>query len=148
MPVVSVLAKLVQTIYIHHGYQRAKRIFDVIFTLLLLLPLCFVMAIVAVLIRLDSKGPIFFRQKRVGQNGVEFEMLKFRFMYVNSDDSIHREAITIYMNGQKIYGSSAAIKFQYNGCHRPRDPPLRHFGYDGRRQLSCAPSDPSTSPPT
>lgn len=116
----SVQSAPIQTIYIHHGYQRAKRIFDVAFTLLLLLPLCFVMAIVAVLIRLDSKGPIFFRQKRIGQHGVEFEMLKFRSMYVNNDDSIHREAIMIYMNGQKIYGSSAAIKFQYKLSDDPR----------------------------
>ncbi len=35
-----------------------------------------------------------------------------------------------------------------NGGHRPRDPPLRHFGYDGRRQLSCTSGEPSTSHPT
>jgi len=68
----SVQSTPFRTLYIHDRYQRAKRIFDVVFTLLLLLPLCFVIAIVAVLIRLDSKGPIFFRQKRVGQNGIEF----------------------------------------------------------------------------
>ncbi len=40
------------------------------------------------------------RQKRIGQNGVEFEMLKFRSMYVNNNDTTHREAIKQYMNGE------------------------------------------------
>jgi len=58
-------------------YLRAKRILDILFTSLLLVPLCIVMVIVAGLIRLDSKGPIFFRQKRAGLHGVEFDMFKF-----------------------------------------------------------------------
>lgn len=95
-------APVQQTIKINQRYMRAKRIVDIIFTLLILLPLCLVIVIVAVLIRIDTEGPIFFRQKRVGRNGVEFTMLKFRSMYANSDDSRHREAIAKYMNGQQI----------------------------------------------
>src|SRR6266568_925124 len=91
-----------QPIRVHPGYLRAKRVLDVVFTLLILLPLCIVIAIVAVLIRLDSKGPIFYRQKRVGLDGIEFDMFKFRSMYENSDDMTHREAIAKYMNGQKL----------------------------------------------
>jgi len=93
-----------KTISIDTGYLRTKRILDIVFTLLILLPLCIVMAILAVLIRIDSKGPIFFRQKRVGLNGVEFDMFKFRSMYVNTDDSAHREAIKQYMNGETLNG--------------------------------------------
>lgn len=85
-------------------YLKAKRILDILFTLLILLPFCIVLIIVALMIRLDSKGPIFFRQKRVGLNGKEFYMIKFRSMYVNSDDSAHREAITQYMNGASLNG--------------------------------------------
>src|SRR5947209_14796384 len=85
------VAPIQKTISISQSYQRIKRILDIIFTLLILLPLCFVIAIVAVFIRFDSAGPILFRQKRVGRNGVEFNILKFRSMYVNSDDSRHRE---------------------------------------------------------
>jgi lipopolysaccharide/colanic/teichoic acid biosynthesis glycosyltransferase len=91
-------------IRIHPGYLRVKRILDIVFTLLVLLPLCMVMLIVAMLIRLDSEGPIFFRQKRVGLNGVEFTMLKFRSMHVDCDDTTHREAIKHYMNGAALYG--------------------------------------------
>ncbi len=46
-------------------YLRAKRVLDVIFTLLMLPLLGVVMAIIALLIRLDSDGPVFFRQKRI-----------------------------------------------------------------------------------
>lgn len=86
------------------AYLRAKRFIDVIFTLLIFIPLCLMLAIVALCIRLDSRGPIFFRQKRVGQDGKEFTMLKFRSMYVNSNDLIHRQAIQRYMNGETIDG--------------------------------------------
>jgi lipopolysaccharide/colanic/teichoic acid biosynthesis glycosyltransferase len=91
-----------KTIRINSGYLRAKRVFDIAFTLLLLIPIGIIIAIVAVLIRLDSKGPVFFRQRRVGLNGVEFDLFKFRSMYVNSDDSPHREAIKQYMNGATL----------------------------------------------
>ena len=87
-------------------YLRAKRILDVIFTLLMLPFLGVVIAIIALLIWLDSDGPVFFRQKRIGQNGVVFEMLKFRSMYINTDDSTHRQAIEQYMNGKSLNGEA------------------------------------------
>src|SRR5579864_1225450 len=90
------------TIHIDPGYLKTKRMLDIVFTLLILLPLSIVVAILAVLIRIDSKGPIFFRQKRIGLNGVEFDRFKFRSMYVNTDDSVHREVIKQYMNGETL----------------------------------------------
>lgn len=90
----------IQTISMQVSYSRAKRVFDILFTLLLVLPLLLVSAFIAVLIVLDSRGPVLFRQKRVGLNGKEFEMLKFRSMYVHQDDRTHREAIKQYMNGE------------------------------------------------
>ena len=98
----AVQTAAVQSINIHPNYLRAKRALDILFTLLIFIPLCIVIAIVAVCIRLDSKGSIFYRQKRIGQNGVEFEMLKFRSMYENCDDTLHRLAIQKYMEGQKL----------------------------------------------
>ncbi len=67
-----------------HLYLFIKRAFDIafsIFALFLLAPVFFVIAIV---IRSDSSGSIFFRQKRVGLNGREFSLLKFRTMYADS----------------------------------------------------------------
>lgn len=107
------------TISSKQSYQRAKRILDIIFTLLVLLPLGVIVVIVAICIRLDSKGPIFFRQRRVGQNGVEFNILKFRSMYVNSDDSRHREAIAKYMNGHKL-AESTSEDLSYKDVDDPR----------------------------
>lgn len=84
-----------------------KRMLDIMFTLLLFPFLCLVMLAVAVLIRIDSKGPIFFRQKRLGCDGVEFVLLKFRSMYVYTDDSIHREAVKQYMHGNALHDQKA-----------------------------------------
>jgi len=99
----AVLSPPTQTeVSIDKGYLRIKRILDIVFTLLILIPLFIVIAICAALIRIDSKGAIFFRQKRIGMNGVEFDMLKLRSMYVDSDDSVHRESIKHYINGSRL----------------------------------------------
>ena len=62
-----------------------KRIFDItlsLFGLIILLPF---MLIIAILIKLDSKGPVFFKQIRVTKNGIEFKIFKYRTMRVGSD---------------------------------------------------------------
>lgn len=71
-------------------YQRlTKRIFDLIVTLLIL-PFCLVlMAIISIAIRMEGPGPIVFRQKRVGENGKLFQMLKFRTMRINAEEQRH-----------------------------------------------------------
>ncbi|GLV57030.1 hypothetical protein KDH_38680 [Dictyobacter sp. S3.2.2.5] len=81
----------VRTISINTGYLRAKRALDIAFILLIAPFVLLVGIVVAICIKSNSEGPIFFRQKRIGQDGVEFEMLKFRSMYVNSDQMAHRE---------------------------------------------------------
>lgn len=90
-----------QTISLKLGYERAKRILDIVFTLLIAIPVLLISAVIALLIVAESEGPILYRQKRIGRNGTEFEMFKFRSMYVKNDDSRHREAIKHYMNGSK-----------------------------------------------
>ncbi len=115
----AVQSQPIQAIVIKPSYLQMKRAIDVIFTLLLLVPLLLVIAIVAMLIRLDSKGPIFFRQKRLGLNGREFIMLKFRSMYVDNDDSLHRSAIIQYMNGEKL-NNEAATNNSYKLGDDPR----------------------------
>ena len=92
----------IQTISLKLSYERAKRVLDIVFTLCIAVPVLLVSAVIALLILADSEGPILYRQKRVGRNGAEFEMLKFRSMYVKNDDSKHREAIKHYMNGSKL----------------------------------------------
>lgn len=66
-------------------YSFFKRIFDLMFSFLAITFLSPVFFLVALAIRMDSPGPIFFRQKRIGLNGVEFDFYKFRTMHVTAD---------------------------------------------------------------
>ncbi|WP_316748969.1 sugar transferase [Pedobacter gandavensis] len=63
----------------------AKRSFDIILAFLGILFLLPLFLIVSVLIIMDSNGGVFYKQIRVGRNMVDFELLKFRTMYLNSD---------------------------------------------------------------
>ena len=71
------------------GYQSlTKRVFDLAaasFCLVLASPL---FAVIAIAIRLDSRGPIFFKQTRVGENGRHFAMYKFRSMIVGAEERL------------------------------------------------------------
>jgi len=73
-----------------NDYQRMiKRAFDLVFTLMILPMLAPMIALIAVAIKLDSKGPVFFRQLRAGENGKLFEIIKFRTMIDKADDLRH-----------------------------------------------------------
>jgi exopolysaccharide biosynthesis polyprenyl glycosylphosphotransferase len=63
-----------------------KRLFDLLVGGLSVLVAALPMAVIAFLIRLDSPGPILFRQKRVGENGRLFDMLKFRTMVAEAEE--------------------------------------------------------------
>lgn len=66
--------------------QIAKRVFDVIFSsLVTIFILSWLLPILAILIKLDSKGPVFFTQLRSGKNNIPFKVLKLRTLKVNSD---------------------------------------------------------------
>ncbi len=76
------------------GIRRAlKRAFDVTAVTLSLPFLSPLFALIAILIKLDSKGPVLYKQERIGENGRVFTMYKFRSMYVNADPSIHKEHV-------------------------------------------------------
>ena len=64
---------------------RAKRLFDLTLTVAALVPLAPVFAGVALLVKLSSPGPVFFRQERVGRDGEPFHVLKFRSMVVDAE---------------------------------------------------------------
>jgi len=67
-------------------YLAAKRIFDIILSLFTLIVFSPFFLLIVCMIKLDSKGGIFFVQNRVGKDGKIFNMCKFRSMYVESDD--------------------------------------------------------------
>lgn len=86
--------------------------------------------IIPVLIRLTSKGPVFFRQERIGQLGNKFVFLKFRSMYVDCDDSIHREYTAKLIAG-KINRDQGQAGGNGHGVYKllddPRVTPLGRF---------------------
>jgi exopolysaccharide biosynthesis polyprenyl glycosylphosphotransferase len=71
-----------------YGYRVAKRLFDIMFSLLVLVLLSWVYAAVAIAIKHDSEGPVFFNQERVGKDGKTFKMYKFRSMYVDAEERL------------------------------------------------------------
>jgi exopolysaccharide biosynthesis polyprenyl glycosylphosphotransferase len=73
-----------------NDYQRMiKRAFDLFLSIILLIPASIMMFFIALAVRIESPGPVIFRQKRVGENGKLFEMLKFRTMVHDAEELRH-----------------------------------------------------------
>ena len=66
-------------------YIFFKRAFDIFCSFLAIILLSLPMLIVAIAIKCDSKGPVFFKQDRIGKNKKVFKILKFRSMYTDTD---------------------------------------------------------------
>ena len=66
-------------------YQYIKRMFDFIIAIILIIIFLVPMLIIGILIKLDSKGPVFFKQERTGKYGKNFKVYKFRSMTANND---------------------------------------------------------------
>ena len=77
-----------------------KRAMDVTGSAVALILLSPIFAVLAIIIKLTSKGPIFFRQERLGQFEVPFTFLKFRSMRVATDPEIHREYVKNFIAGR------------------------------------------------
>ena len=65
--------------------STVKRVFDLLFGTLLVLISIPAILLIATIIKLDSPGPVFYQDKRIGRNGTKFNCIKFRTMKVNSD---------------------------------------------------------------
>ena len=77
-----------------------KRVIDVLGSTMLLLVLSPLYSLIALAIKLTSKGPVIFKQARLGQLGSRFQCLKFRTMYVNNNSQIHQDFIAKFIAGQ------------------------------------------------
>ena len=82
-----------------HGQRAVKRAFDLIVGSLLLVGSAPLLALSALAIKLDSPGPIFYRQKRIGEQGREFHMFKLRTMIAGADRA---ESQLILAQGQTL----------------------------------------------
>ena len=80
----------VSTPNLERGQQFLKRLFDVLSAALIVVLLAPVLIAVSFAVRYDSKGPVLFRQQRVGAEGNSFTMLKFRSMVVDAEQQLDR----------------------------------------------------------
>lgn len=81
---------ILQSVYLFwffasHGRSIVKRLFDLVVSSILILLTAPVMALTALAIKLDSPGPVFFRQQRSGRWGKPFACFKFRSMYIDAE---------------------------------------------------------------
>lgn len=104
---------------INEQQRIAKRIFDLVIGSLMLATLWPLMLLISALIRRDSPGPAIFRQTRIGENGLPFEMYKFRTMVENAE-SLRHVVETEDENGNLLHKS-------------PTDPRITRIGHFLRR---------------
>ncbi|MGD0649474.1 MAG: sugar transferase [Acidobacteriaceae bacterium] len=83
-----------------YSLLRIKQVIDIVGSTLLLILCTPLFLIIALTIKLSSKGPVLFRQPRVGQYGQSFTFLKFRSMHIDNDDSVHKEYATRLIAGE------------------------------------------------
>jgi lipopolysaccharide/colanic/teichoic acid biosynthesis glycosyltransferase len=77
-----------------------KRLTDILGSAVALILLSPIFAVLAMLIKCTSEGPVFFRQQRLGQFQIPFVFLKFRSMHVATAADIHKEYVTNFINGR------------------------------------------------
>ena len=114
-----------------------KDVLDLIIGVVTLVVFSPVLLMVGLAVKLDSPGPAIFKQKRIGKDGKEFTVCKFRSMYVDADDKPHREAI------KKLVEGEHAAKVDGQGFFKPVDDPrvtrlgkfLRASGLDELAQV-------------
>jgi lipopolysaccharide/colanic/teichoic acid biosynthesis glycosyltransferase len=117
------LTELSQKIDTTYKIAPAKRIFDIVFSGMLLLVLSPLLLIVALIVRLSSKGPIIYKSKRVGTGYKIFDFYKFRSMRPDADKKLAEMAQLNQYAGEAGEGQKTAfVKFK-------NDPRVTKFGH-------------------
>jgi lipopolysaccharide/colanic/teichoic acid biosynthesis glycosyltransferase len=105
-----------------------KRVMDVAGSAALLLVLSPLLAAIAAIIKLTSKGPVIFEQERLGRFGARFKCLKFRTMFTNNDPKIHQEFIQQFISGKEECGKgNDSQQAVYKIINDPRVTPIGAF---------------------
>ncbi|HEY1659552.1 MAG TPA: sugar transferase [Candidatus Sulfotelmatobacter sp.] len=102
------------------SFRVMKRMMDIALSGMALVLLAPVFLIIAAAIKMTSQGPVFFRQRRVGQYGKSFVFLKFRSMYVNNDAGVHREYVKQLIAGNAAKNSDGNGDGVYKLTKDPR----------------------------
>jgi lipopolysaccharide/colanic/teichoic acid biosynthesis glycosyltransferase len=112
-----------------HGatfFSVSKRAIDLVGSSLGLVLGAPLFLLIALAIKLSSRGPVLFRQVRVGQFGAPFVFLKFRSMYVGNDANIHREYVKALISGQ---AEKMTLSGKANAVYKlTRDPRVTRIG--------------------
>jgi exopolysaccharide biosynthesis polyprenyl glycosylphosphotransferase len=80
--------------------RMMKRMMDIVGSALALVFFLPVFLVIAIAVKATSEGPVFFRQRRVGQHGNSFMFLKFRSMYANNDAQVHKQYVQQLIAGK------------------------------------------------
>ena len=105
------------------AYDVVKRGLDIVGSALLLVGLAPVLIAIGAMVKLTSRGPVFFLQTRIGQMGKCFTMLKFRTMRVNADHALHRKFVSEFINSAPKGAPSSADRL-FKLAKDPRVTPL------------------------
>src|SRR5579884_2053560 len=97
------------------AYAPAKQCIDIVIATIVLVGLSPLWILIALAIKLTSPGPILFHADAVGQNGLQFDCLKFRTMRADAVDTHHREWIRAYVLQNQPY----TVKRDADGVERP-----------------------------
>jgi len=89
-----------------------KRVMDIVASVLALIVFSPLFLAIVVAIKLTSKGPMIFRQERLGQFGKSFTFLKFRSMYENNDPTIHEEFMKHVIHGEYKDGNDGKAVYK------------------------------------
>jgi len=109
------------------GPLLVKRLLDIAGSVTGLVLLSPVMLAIAVAVKLTSRGPVLFRQNRVGQHGKRFTFLKFRSMHTGNNHAIHKEFVTRFIAGDAPAGAGEAGQTVYKLQKDPRLTPVGGF---------------------
>lgn len=80
--------------------RDVKRLIDIVGATLAIIVLSPLFLVIALAIKMTSRGPVFYRQTRIGQRGISFVFLKFRSMYVDCDSSVHQDYVKNLIAGR------------------------------------------------
>jgi exopolysaccharide biosynthesis polyprenyl glycosylphosphotransferase len=120
---------LQQAGFSHNTSLILKRCIDVMGSIIALVACAPMFVLISGLIKLTSDGPVFFRQKRVGQYGKGFTFLKFRSMYINNDPAIHQKYVKdlIYSGESKPVNGASEEQQVFKIQNDPRVTPIGRF---------------------
>jgi lipopolysaccharide/colanic/teichoic acid biosynthesis glycosyltransferase len=104
-----------------------KRVTDIVGSAALLVLASPLLIVVALAIKLTSKGPVIFQQDRLGQFGARFKCLKFRTMYTDNDPKIHEEYCQRFIAGRADGETASGKPPIYKIINDPRVTPLGRF---------------------